>query len=124
MEKAAGEAARIRLEAEGYRDKVIAQAEGEASRFDQLYKEYNKAPEVTRKRLYIEAIESVLSKTNKVILDNESGSSLMYLPIDKLIERGGPEARQRRTENGDGTNTNSLNQMDDRLRFSAGIGIE
>ena len=113
VEKAAGEAARIRLEAEGYRDKVIAQAEGEASRFDQLYKEYNKAPEVTRKRLYIEAIESVLSKTNKVILDNESGSSLMYLPIDKLIERGGPEARQRGTENGDGTNTNSLNQMDD-----------
>ena len=64
--------------------------------------------------MYIEAIESVLSKTNKVILDNESGSSLMYLPIDKLIERGGPEARQRVTENGDGgTNTNSLNQMDD-----------
>ena len=85
----------LRLEAEGYRDKVIAQAEGEASRFDQLYKEYNKAPEVTRKRLYIEAIESVLSKTNKVILDNESGSSLMYLPIDKLIESGGSEARQR-----------------------------
>lgn len=113
VEKAAGEAARIRLEAEGYRDKVIAQAEGEASRFDQLYKEYNKAPEVTRKRLYIEAIESVLSKTNKVILDNESGSSLMYLPIDKLIERGGPEVRQRRTENGEGTTTNSFNQMDD-----------
>ena len=113
VEKAAGEAARIRLEAEGYRDKVIAQAEGEASRFDQLYKEYSKAPEVTRKRLYIEAIESVLSKTNKVILDNESGSSLMYLPIDKLIERGGPEVRQRGTGNGEGTNTNSFNQMDD-----------
>ena len=113
VEKAAGEAARIRLEAEGYRDKVIAQAEGEASRFDQLYKEYSKAPEVTRKRLYIEAIESVLSKTNKVILDNESGSSLMYLPIDKLIERGGPEVRQRRTENGEGTTTNSFNQMND-----------
>ena len=113
VEKAAGEAARIRLEAEGYRDKVIAQAEGEASRFDQLYKEYSKAPEVTRKRLYIEAIESVLSKTNKVILDNESGSSLMYLPIDKLIERGGPEVRQGRTENGEGTTTNSFNQMND-----------
>ena len=112
VEKAAGEAARIRLEAEGYRDKVIAQAEGEASRFDQLYKEYSKAPEVTRKRLYIEAIESVLSKTNKVILDNDSGSSLMYLPIDKLIERGGSEARQRGTENGD-TTTNSFNQMND-----------
>ncbi len=112
VEKAAGEAARIRLEAEGYRDKVIAQAEGEASRFDQLYKEYSKAPEVTRKRLYIEAIESVLSKTNKVILDNESGSSLMYLPIDKLIERGGSGARQRGSDR-DGSDISNLNQRDD-----------
>ena len=112
VEKAAGEAARIRLEAEGYRDKVIAQAEGEASRFDQLYKEYSKAPEVTRKRLYIEAIESVLSKTNKVILDNESGSSLMYLPIDKLIDRGGSGIRQRGSDR-DGSDISNLNQMDD-----------
>ena len=112
VEKAAGEAARIRLEAEGYRDKVIAQAEGEASRFDQLYKEYSKAPEVTRKRLYIEAIESVLSKTNKVILDNESGSSLMYLPIDKLIERGGSGARHRGSDR-DGSDISNLNQRDD-----------
>ena len=112
VERAAGEAARIRLEAEGYRDKVIAQAEGEASRFDQLYKEYSKAPEVTRKRLYIEAIESVLSKTNKVILDNESGSSLMYLPIDKLIERGGGKSNQRSLESGN-ANSSETNQMID-----------
>ena len=112
VERAAGEAARIRLEAEGYRDKVIAQAEGEASRFDQLYKEYSKAPEVTRKRLYIEAIESVLSKTNKVILDNESGSSLMYLPIDKLIERGGGRSNQRSRESGS-ANSSETNEMID-----------
>lgn len=112
VERAAGEAARIRLEAEGYRDKVIAQAEGEASRFDQLYTEYSKAPEVTRKRLYIEAIETVLSKTNKVILDNDNGSSLMYLPIDKLIERGGSKGNQRSLDNGE-ADSNGQNQLND-----------
>ena len=89
VERSAGEAARIRLEAEAYREQVIAQAEGESERFNQLYSEYKKAPEVTRKRLYLEAMESVLSRTNKVIVDNDNGSSLMYLPLDKLIERSG-----------------------------------
>ena len=89
VERAAGEAARIRAEAEGYKEQVIAQAQGESERFNQLYAEYQKAPEVTRKRLYIEAMESVLSNTNKVIVDNDNGSSLMYLPLDKLIEKGG-----------------------------------
>ena len=89
VERAAGEAARIRAEAEGYKEQVIAQAQGESERFNQLYSEYKKAPEVTRKRLYIEAMESVLSNTNKVIVDNDNGSSLMYLPLDKLIEKGG-----------------------------------
>ncbi len=117
VEKAAGEAARIRLEAEGYRDKVIAQAEGEASRFDQLYKEYSKAPEVTRKRLYIEAIESVLSKTNKVILDNDSGSSLMYLPIDKLIESGGSGSRRRDQGSNEASNVNQTNNSADVQRW-------
>ena len=117
VEKAAGEAARIRLEAEGYRDKVIAQAEGEASRFDQLYKEYSKAPEVTRKRLYIEAIESVLSKTNKVILDNDSGSSLMYLPIDKLIESGGSGSRRRDQGSNEASNVNQPNNSADVQRW-------
>ncbi len=88
VERAAGEAARIRAEAEGYKEQVIAQAQGESERFNQLYAEYQKAPEVTRKRLYIEAMESVLSNTNKVIVDNDNGSSLMYLPLDKLIEKG------------------------------------
>ena len=89
VERAAGEAARIRAEAEGYKEQVIAQAQGESERFNQLYAEYKKAPEVTRKRLYLEAMESVLSNTNKVIVDNDNGSSLMYLPLDKLIEKGG-----------------------------------
>ena len=88
VERAAGEAARIRLDAEAYKERVIAQAEGEASRFDQLITEYEKAPVVTRKRLYLEAMEDVMSDSTKVIIDNKGGSSLMYLPIDKLIEGG------------------------------------
>ena len=86
VERAAGEAARIRLDAEGYKESVIAQAEGEARRFDQLYAEYEKAPEVTRRRLYLEAVEEVMSESTKVLMNDQGSSSLMYLPIDKLIE--------------------------------------
>jgi membrane protease subunit HflK len=93
VERAAGEAARIRLDAEGYKERVISQAEGEASRFNQLLTEYEKAPQVTRRRLYLEAIEEVMSDTTKVIMDNDGGSSLMYLPIDKLIEKKSADSR-------------------------------
>ena len=85
--KARGGAARLREEANGYKAKVIAKAEGEASRFEQLLAEYQRAPEVTRQRLYLDAIESVLSSSSKVLMDTDSGNSLMYLPIDKLLER-------------------------------------
>lgn len=89
VERAAGEAARIGLEADAYRERVIAQSTGEANRFTQLLKEYEKAPQVTRRRLYLETIEDVMSDSTKVIMDNKGGSSLMYLPIDKLLERSG-----------------------------------
>ena len=87
-EKAKGEAARILLEAEAYKEQVVAEAQGEARRFEQLLVEYEKAPEVTRKRLYLDTIEEVLADNPKVMLDNKSGNSLMYLPLDKLMERG------------------------------------
>lgn len=87
-EKAQGEAARILLQAQAYQEQVVAEAQGEANRFEQLLVEYEKAPEVTRKRLYLDTIEEVLADNPKVMLDNKSGNSLMYLPIDKLIERG------------------------------------
>ncbi len=87
--KARGGAARLREEASGYKAKVIAKAEGEASRFEQLLAEYQRAPEVTRQRLYIDTIESVFSNSSKVFMDTDSGNSLMYLPIDKLLERRG-----------------------------------
>lgn len=89
--KARGSAARLREEANGYKSRVISKAEGEASRFEQLLTEYQRAPKVTRERLYLDTIESVFSNTNKVLIDNDNGNSLMYLPIDRLMDkpRGG-----------------------------------
>lgn len=84
--KARGAAARKMQEAEGYKEQVLAQAQGETSRFSQLLTEYSKAPDVTRKRLYIDAMESVLSSTNNVIVDVKNGSNVMYLPLDKLAQ--------------------------------------
>ncbi|RLA23560.1 MAG: FtsH protease activity modulator HflK [Gammaproteobacteria bacterium] len=89
--KARGAAARLTQEAEGYKAKTVAEAEGNASRFSQLLTEYEKAPEVTRKRLYIDAMEIVLSNSEKVLVDVKNGNNLLYLPLDKL---SGGSARQ------------------------------
>jgi len=94
--KARGEVARRIQDAEAYKARVVADAQGEASRFEQLLTEYQRAPEVTRERLYIDAIEYVLSNSNKVLLDAQGSGNLLYLPIDKLLERqrgpGAPRA--------------------------------
>ncbi len=84
--KARGAAARKLQEAEGYKEQVIAQAEGETSRFTKLLGEYVKAPDVTRKRLYIESMESVLAQTSKVLVDVKGGNNLLYLPLDKMVQ--------------------------------------
>jgi len=84
--KARGAAARKIQEAEGYKEQVIAQAEGETNRFSKLLSEYIKAPDVTRKRLYIESIEAVLAETNTVMVDVKGGNNLLYLPIDKMMQ--------------------------------------
>ncbi|MGM0554229.1 MAG: FtsH protease activity modulator HflK [Pseudomonadota bacterium] len=89
--RARGGAARIIEEAEGYRDQVIARAEGDASRFDQLLTEYRQAPGVTRDRLYLEAVETVLEGSNKMVLDIGSSNNLMMLPLDQLL--GGQTGR-------------------------------
>jgi len=89
--KARGAAARKKQEAEGYKEQVIAQAQGEASRFSQLLAEYQKSPDVTRKRLYIEAIESVLSDTNTVMVNVKDGANnMLYLPLDKMLQQQPP----------------------------------
>jgi modulator of FtsH protease HflK len=87
--KARGTAARLREESEGYRQRVIAQAEGDAERFRSVLTEYQKAPGVTRDRLYLETMQQVYSNVSKVMVDSRSGSNLLYLPLDKLMQSSG-----------------------------------
>ena len=86
--KARGVAQRLSLEAEGYRARVIATAEGDASRFKQVLTEYSKAPAVTRERIYIDTMQQVYTSTSKVMLDYKGGGNLLYLPLDKLMQQG------------------------------------
>jgi len=89
LPKARGDAARLREAAIGYREKVVANAEGEASRFTQTRAEYEKAPEITRKRMYLETMEYVLANTSKVLMTVKDGNNLMYIPLDKLMDNRG-----------------------------------
>jgi membrane protease subunit HflK len=84
--KARGQAARRLQEASAYKEQVIAQAQGEASRFEQLLMAYQQAPEVTRERLYLETLETVLSQVSKVLVDVEGTNNLLYLPLDRLLK--------------------------------------
>ena len=89
--KAKGTAARLLQEAEGYRQRVIANAEGETARFSQVLAEYQKAPGVTRDRLYIEAMQQVLSTTPKVLVDQKAGAgNLLFMPLDRLMQMSAP----------------------------------
>lgn len=85
--EARGKAQRIIEEANAYQQEVVARATGEAKRFESLLAEYEKAPEVTRKRLYLDTMQEVLGRTPKVLMDDKGGNSMMYLPLDKLMER-------------------------------------
>lgn len=84
---ARGDAQRIIQEAEGYRDQVIADAQGQASRFEQIYEEYRQAPQVTRERMFLETMETVLGRSDKIILGNDAGA-VPYLPLDRVNPRG------------------------------------
>ncbi|MDP3678599.1 MAG: FtsH protease activity modulator HflK [Methylotenera sp.] len=83
--KARGTASRLLAEAAGYKLKVESEARGNTSRFDQILTQYNNAPEVTRQRLFLDAQEQIMSSVSKVIVDQKAGNSLLYLPLDKLI---------------------------------------
>jgi len=87
--EARGRAQRVFEEASAYQQQVMAQAEGEASRFTQLLAEYEKSPKVTRDRLYLDAMQTVMANTNKVLVDVEGGNNVMYLPLDKLARPSG-----------------------------------
>jgi len=84
--RASGTAARLVQEAEGYKQSVIANAEGDASRFKQILTEYEKAPAVTRDRMYLDMMQQVMGNVSKVLVDQKNGNSLLYLPLDKLME--------------------------------------
>lgn len=84
--EARGKARRMLQEADAYKSEVVEKAKGEAARFEQLLAEYEKAPEVTRQRLYLQTMESVYGSTTKVMLDVEGGNNLLYLPLDKMFE--------------------------------------
>jgi membrane protease subunit HflK len=76
-------------EANGYKQRVIANAEGDASRFKQVLVEYSKAPGVTRDRMYLDTLQQVMTNTTKVMVDTKAGGNLLYLPLDKLIQMSG-----------------------------------
>jgi membrane protease subunit HflK len=82
--EARGQAARVVQEAEGYKSATVAVAEGEAQRFSLLLEEYRKAPEITRKRLYLQTMENVFARSQKVMLDADSSGNILYLPLDQL----------------------------------------
>jgi len=90
--RASGAASRLLEEAEAYRSRVMANAEGDASRFTQVQEAYAKAPAVTRERMYIETMQQIFANTTKVMVDAKSGSNLLYLPLDKLIQQTGADA--------------------------------
>ena len=83
-----GAASRLMQEADGYRQRVIATAEGDATRFKQVLTEYSKAPAVTRERIYIDTLQQIYSNTSKVMLDYKGSGNLLYLPLDKLMQQG------------------------------------
>lgn len=95
---ARGAAARILEEADAYQQEVVAKAEGETERFSKLLAEYNKAPQVTRDRLYLDMMESVMNKSSKVMVDVKGSNNLLYLPLDKLMSREGTSSRATMTD--------------------------
>jgi membrane protease subunit HflK len=92
--RARGTASRLFEESNGYKSRMIATAEGDASRFKQILVEYNKAPEVTRSRMYLETVQQVYSNTSKVMIDAKGQGNLLYLPLDKLMAAAGAQAAQ------------------------------
>jgi membrane protease subunit HflK len=98
--KARGAAARRLADANAYKDRRIAEAEGESQRFTAILQEYEKAPQVTRERLYLETLESVMAETGKVVMDVKGGNNLTYLPLDRIIQenRARPQLSQSQSQ--------------------------
>lgn len=104
--RARGDVARQMQDSEGYKAEVVAQSEGDASRFRSILQEYIKAPKVTRERLYIDTMESVMRNTNKILLDVKEGNNMIYLPLDRIIKDIQSEP-QKLTRSSSGTTSSS-----------------
>ena len=105
---ARGNAKRAVEDAQGYKQKVISEAEGEASRFDQLLFEYSKSPEVTRQRLYLDAVQSVMNNSTKVMIDVKEGNNILYLPLDQIAAASLNPQRNLNENNISPSSSNSL----------------
>jgi len=122
--KAKGSAARLLAEANGYKVSVENEAKGNASRFDQILTEYKRAPEVTRKRLFLEAQEKIMSAVSKVIVDQKESNSLLYLPLDKIIgqkrelnyDQRDPSQASNQSPNQGNSASDVLNSINERSR--------
>ncbi len=110
--RARGTASRLLEEAAGYKTRVENEAAGNASRFEQVLAQYQKAPDVTRQRLYLDAQEQILSSVSKVVVDQKGGNSLLYLPLDKLMATAGATTAQT-------TNTPPASQQSIQLELDA-----
>jgi len=87
--RAVGSASRLKQEADAYKSRIVAQAQGDAQRFKSLYAEYQKAPQVTRDRLYINTMKEIYSNVTKVMVESRQGSNMLYLPLDKIMQMNG-----------------------------------
>jgi membrane protease subunit HflK len=87
--RAVGSASRLKEEADAYKSKIIAQAQGDAQRFKSVLTEYQKAPQVTRDRMYLDSMQQIYSNVTKVLVDSKQGSNLLYLPLDKVMQMTG-----------------------------------
>ncbi|MDO9159577.1 MAG: FtsH protease activity modulator HflK, partial [Burkholderiaceae bacterium] len=87
--RAEGAASRLREEAEGYKSRIVSQAKGDSERFRSVLTEYQKAPQVTRERMYVDSMQEVYSNVTKVLVDSKQGNNLLYLPLDKIMQMTG-----------------------------------
>ena len=131
LPRARGRAARILEEAEGYKRAIVERASGEAQRFSLLAEEYAKAPEVTRRRLYLETMEEIMERANKMLVDDAGGNNLIYLPLDKLMSGAAAAvaAEREKEENGETAESRedptgaTLDEFKDRLRRRVEQGV-
>ncbi len=90
--RAVGTASRLQEEAQAYKSRIVAQAQGDAQRFRSVLTEYQKAPQVTRERMYVDTMQQVFTNVSKVMIESRQGSNLLYLPLDKLLQSTGSGA--------------------------------